>query len=424
MTATAASAAADDDTLLAGEYRNVRAASLHFCRNLEIEDFGLQAIPETSPVKWHLAHTTWFFETFVLRDRLPGYRVFHPVFAELFNSYYQAVGPQFPRARRHLLSRPTVREVFAYRAHVDDAMARLLAGGVPDETRSLVVLGLHHEQQHQELFFTDLKYNLALNPLAPAYAIEPLPPAPSRPAPLAWQAFPGGPTVLGSDGDEGFVFDNETPRHQALLQPFELASRLVTNGEFLAFVEDGGYREPRHWLADGWAWVRDNDIRHPLYWRCAAGEWREFTLHGETLLDPARPVCHVNAYEADAYARWAGARLPTEAEWEHVARQRPVTGQFVESGRHHPDAAVDDQLFGALWQWTGSAYRPWPGFRAPRGAIGEYNAKFMCNQLVLRGGSCVSARRHLRATYRNFFYPVDRWQFSGIRLARDPGGTP
>lgn len=412
---------------LVAQYRDVRALSEMYCSPLCNEDYGLQAIPETSPAKWHLAHTSWFFETFVLKPFVERYREFHPQFNVLFNSYYNGIGEQHPRAQRGLLSRPTVAEVYAYRRHVDTAVLALLRKPATNEITSRILLGLHHEHQHQELFFTDLKYNLSCNPLAPAY----LPWADGAwlqdesLAPLTWERYDGGIMRLGADtADHAFVFDNETPAHRTLIEPFLFASRPVSNGEFLQFVEAGGYTDPQWWLADGWQQVRQQQWQHPLYWQTGKHGWREFTLHGLLPLDPSRPVCHVSAYEADAYARWAGARLPTEQEWEFVARQRRLTGQFVDRRRYHPDPgtqADDDQLFGAVWQWTSSAYTPYPRYRPAAGALGEYNGKFMCNQLVLRGGACVSDRRHIRATYRNFFYPGDRWQFSGIRLARDPG---
>ncbi|MDF1820070.1 MAG: ergothioneine biosynthesis protein EgtB [Alcanivoracaceae bacterium] len=417
---------------LAQAFRQVRAASMRFCEPLAIEDYGLQAVAETSPVKWHLAHTSWFFETFILKPLMSGYQAFDERFEYLFNSYYNGVGAQFPRAQRSLLSRPTVEQVLAYRDHVDTHMVRLLEDSTSTETPTpeqarvvqRCVLGLHHEQQHQELMHTDLKFNLACNPLFPEYRplrgrwLEP------AAAALAWHDFEGGITGIGmNESDSLFCFDNETPHHRVLLEPFQLASRLSTNAEFLAFVDAGGYQQPQWWLSDGWARVQQDNWQHPLYWHKRDGQWFEFTLYGLQPLDPSRPVSHISAYEADAFARWSDARLPTEFEWESVARQHPVTGQFLDSDHLHPRSADPAngpaQMHGALWQWTSSSYAPYPGYQPADGALGEYNGKFMCNQLVLRGGSCVSERQHVRSTYRNFFYPGDRWQFSGVRLARN-----
>ncbi len=408
-------------------FRSVRQAWKEYCQPLKLEDYGLQAAAETSPPKWHLGHTSWFFETFVLVPFARDYQCFNPAFEHLFNSYYNGVGEPFPRPERGLLSRPTLEEVLAWRHQVDDAVQRLLAETNHAHARSIrerVLLGLHHEQQHQELFFTDLKYSLYRNPLFPEYTPAPDDtPVSDRAPPLQWHDFTGGISMLGNDGEDSFVFDNERPRHRVFLEPFSLASRPVTNGEFLAFIEDGGYRRPELWLADGWSTVEQQGWQAPLYWLCRDDDWYQFTLHGLRPLDRHAPACHLSAYEADAYARWAGARLPTEAEWEHVAAQQPVRGQFVDRGHHQPLPATEPgltQLFGTVWEWTSSAYAPYPGFRPAGGTLGEYNGKFMCNQLVLRGGSCVSDRRHIRASYRNFFYPPDRWQFSGVRLARDP----
>lgn len=404
---------------LTERFAAVRADSLRFCAPLEPEDYGLQAMADTSPPKWHLAHTTWFFETFVLRPYLEGYRAFNPAFEVLFNSYYNGIGEQFPRPQRGLLSRPLLQEVLDYRRHVDAGVEQLLAVDHPqvETVRGLVELGTHHEQQHQELFFTDIKYSLSRNPLCPAYTDGGETPG-SALRPMGWLEHPGGVTAIGHSSD-GFCFDNEQPAHDVLLQPFALADRLVTNGEYLAFMEDGGYRRPELWLSDGWATVCERDWRAPLYWRESGDGWREYSLYGLIPLDPARPVSHVSGYEADAYARWADARLPTEFEWEALAADVPVDGQFVDSHRLHPEPAVgsDRQLYGCLWEWTSSAYAPYPGYRPASGAVGEYNGKFMANQLVLRGGSCVTSRSQLRPTYRNFFYPPDRWQFTGIRMA-------
>jgi len=413
---------------LIDEYRRVRALSEQLCEPLAVEDYVLQTAVEASPPKWHLAHVSWFFETFLLRPYLDGYRVFHERFDYLFNSYYEQTGTGFwPRPERGLLSRPTVAEVYAYRAHVDAGMERLLADCRPERwpvVAERLAIGLSHEQQHQELLVTDIKYNLAYNPLRPAYR-EDLPANPfAQPAPLSFTALEGGLIEIGAAGD-GFGYDNEFPRHRTWLAPYRLANRLVTNAEYLAFVEDGGYRNPALWLADGWTRVKQDGWQAPLYWgRSDDGVWQEMTLGGPRALNPAEPVCHVSYFEADAFARWAGKRLPSEAEWEHAAAGRPVAGNFVDDGRFHPRPAPASaegpaQLFGDCWEWTGSAYLPYPGYRAADGALGEYNGKFMCGQMVLRGGSCATSRDHARASYRNFFYPHERWQFKGIRLAED-----
>jgi len=415
--------------VLAERYREVRAATERLCEPLETEDYVVQTMPDVSPTKWHLAHVSWFFETFVLKPGAPGYRSPDARFEYLFNSYYNAVGRQHPRPQRGQLTRPTVREVFDYRAHVDEAMARLLdRGDLDPATTARIELGLHHEQQHQELLLMDIKHVFSCNPLEPAYR-RGAAPAEGAPAPaLEWIDRDGGLAEIGHDG-EGFCYDNETPRHRVFVQPFRLASRLVTNGEYLEFVEDGGYRRPELWLADGFARLGEERWQAPLYWTRRDGSWSEFTLGGPRPLALDAPVCHLSYYEADAYAAWAGARLPTEAEWERVAAEREVAGNFVESGALHPLAAgsggeggAPRQLYGDVWEWTSSAYAPYPGFRAAEGAVGEYNGKFMCNQYVLRGGACVTPRSHVRATYRNFFYAHNRWQFAGLRLARDAGG--
>jgi ergothioneine biosynthesis protein EgtB len=412
---------------LAALYREVRRATEALCEPLEIEDYVLQSMPDASPVKWHLAHTAWFFETFVLAPHRPGYRPLHPQFAVLFNSYYNAVGPRWPRPQRGLLSRPTVAEVYGYRAHVDEQMTALFESASADLPRHIadaIVLGLNHEQQHQELLLTDLKHALAANPLRPAY--REIAPQGGKPPALAWQTFPAGVVWVGHDG-EGFAFDNESPRHRVFLDGFRLASRPATNGEFLAFMADGGYERPELWLSDGWAARQAHDWAAPLYWERDGNGWTSMTLAGPRPVDPDEPVCHVSYYEADAFARWAGARLPTEAEWETAAATVPVAGHFVEAGRYHPAAAAAAgdgpiyQLYGDVWQWTASPYVAYPGYAPPPGALGEYNGKFMCNQMVLRGASCATPRGHARRSYRNFFPPEARWQFTGIRLARDLG---
>ena len=413
---------------LAQLYRETRAQSLEFCTPLENDDYGLQAEAFVSPPKWHLAHTSWFFETFLLKPFAEGYLTPDPRYEILFNSYYNGVGEQFPRPRRGLLSRPTLAQVLDYRAHVDGAMASLLTlESHPDRhaIAARAVLGVEHERQHQELFFTDIKYSLATNPLLPTFAEPSMEPGNARSADAAalqWHCYEGGLVETGF-GDTGFCFDNELPRHKIYLQAFELATRLVSNGEYQHFIDDGGYQRPELWLADGWEAVQTRGWQAPHYWLQGQDEAMEYTLHGVQARQPATPVCHVSGYEADAYARWAGARLPTEAEWEHAAAGTVAAGG-VDAGHFHPRAAkaVDglQQLYGDCWQWTQSAYSPYPGFKPSPGAIGEYNGKFMSNQWVLRGGSCVSKARQLRPSYRNFFYPQDRWQFSGIRLARNP----
>lgn len=420
-----ARAISDPRESVAARFTAVRRMSEALSRPLEPEDYGLQAMPDVSPAKWHLAHTTWFFETFLLKAFVPGYRPFHPQFEYLFNSYYEQVGTPFPRAHRGQLSRPTVTEVFRYRAQVDDALVTLLATVEADrwsEVAARATLGCHHEEQHQELFLTDIKYNFAINPLKPAYRGD-LPVASAGAGvTLKWTEYPGGTAEIGHAGT-GFGFDNESPRHPTLLAPYALAARPVTNGEYLEFIEAGGYRRPEYWLADGWRTARERHWQAPLYWGKAAGHWTLFTLAGQRPLNEHEPVCHVSFYEADAYARWAGKRLPTEAEWEDVAQSHKRHGNLREAGYLHPLPATPGetpaQLFGDVWEWTSSAYAPYPGYRPAAGALGEYNGKFMVNQLVLRGGSCVTPARHIRASYRNFFYPADRWQFSGIRLADD-----
>jgi len=406
---------------LADRYREVRAASEGLCAPLSPEDCGLQSMPDASPVKWHLAHTSWFFETLVL-EQLPGYTPFHADFRLLFNSYYQSVGAQHPRPERGVLSRPSLEEVRAYRRHVDQGILHLLDAGAPLSSLAVVELGLHHEQQHQELILSDLKHAFSRNPLRPVYRERASEPAGAAQR-LRWHGFGGGLREIGHAG-QGFAFDNERPRHRVFVEAFELASRPVTNAEFMAFVRDDGYARPELWLSDGFATVAARGWRAPLYWEERDGETRIFTLAGMIPLRADEPVCHVSHYEADAYARWAGARLPTEAEWEVAAQEAPREGGFVETGRLHPAPSQPCEghpaaLFGDVWEWTSSAYTPYPGFRPLAGALAEYNGKFMSNQLVLRGGSCATPQSHIRASYRNFFPPDARWQWSGIRLARD-----
>ncbi len=406
-------------------YRRVRAVSEEICRPLETEDYVIQTMDDVSPPKWHLAHTSWFFETFLLKPRLRGYQDFHPRFNYLFNSYYEAVGERHPRPRRGLLSRPTVEQVYRYRAHVDCLMTELIETAEDDTWRQLeplLTLGLHHEQQHQELLLTDLKHILAANLLRPVY--RPRPEAAPAAAPeLTWSRSRGGVFEIGFDGS-GFSYDNESPRHRVYLQDFGLASRLVTNREYVEFIEAGGYQQPQHWLSEGWTTVMAQGWAAPLYWEKIDGRWRHMTLAGLRPVDENEPVCHVSYFEADAYARWRGHRLPTEAEWEVAAAGRPLAGNFYDNGLLHPAAAPADapapsQLFGDVWEWTQSPYTAYPGFRTAPGAVGEYNGKFMCNQFVLRGGSCATSADHIRLSYRNFFPPHARWQFSGIRLAQD-----
>jgi ergothioneine biosynthesis protein EgtB len=424
------------DAPFAVRYRAVRGATERLCEPLSPEDCQVQSMDDASPTKWHLAHTSWFFETFVLDRAVPNYVAFHPEFHVLFNSYYQTVGPQHPRPQRGLLTRPALDTILAYRRHVDDAMLALLGqpGGVSAFPAAVIELGLHHEQQHQELILTDVKHLFSRNPLRPAYRECPAAP-PIEIAPLRWHSYAGGLQWIGHDGP-GFAFDNEGPRHRVFAEAFELADRLVTNGEFLAFVEEDGYARADLWLSDGWNTRQARGWSAPLYWEQCDGGWRVLTLAGTRGWRADEPVCHVSYYEADAFARWAGARLPTEAEWEVAAAASlgsdagagdtvaRATSNFVERGLLHPappgaDTATPRQLFGDVWEWTQSPYTPYPGYRPPAGALGEYNGKFMCNQLVLRGGSCVTPASHMRATYRNFFPPDARWQFSGIRLARD-----
>jgi ergothioneine biosynthesis protein EgtB len=405
----------------ATRYRQVRAATEALCQPLEIEDFVIQSAVFVSPTRWHLAHTSWFFETFVLAQASGGYRPVHPQYDYLFNSYYNLVSAQFPRPDRGLLSRPTVQEVFAYRRTIDERMEECMRAGLTPGLAKVVELGLHHEQQHQELMLTDIKHVFSRNPLLPVY--QPGAPAPDAgQVALRWARIEGGLVWIGHAGD-GFAFDNEGPRHQAFLRPFELAARLTSAGEYLEFIRDGGYRRPELWLSDGWAAVQARGWRAPAYWTERDGQWQLFSLSGQRPIDPAEPVCHVSLYEADAYARWAGARLASEQEWELASADSELAGNFVEAARFHPCAASAGeglrQMFGDSWEWTSSAYLGYPGYRAPAGAIGEYNGKFMSSQMVLRGGSCATPESHIRPTYRNFFPPEARWQFTGIRLARE-----
>ncbi len=400
-------------------YAGVRARTERLAEPLASEDQSVQSMPDASPTKWHLAHTTWFYETFILAPNLPGYAHFDPRFTFLFNSYYKQLQGHPLRANRGLMSRPNLDEVREYRKYVDAQMSELLGRPLASELVALVELGLNHEQQHQELILTDIKHALWSNPLHPAY----LPlgkDSPQSSAGMSWTAFEEGLHEIGHTSP-GFAFDNESPRHKIYLYPFLLASRLVSNGEYLAFMADGGYRRPELWLSDGWDTVCAQHWESPLYWIREDDRWLAYTLGGVRPLDVNEPVCHVSFYEADAYARWAGKRLPTEAEWELAAAGCPVEGNLLERERYHPAPpdASDGllQLFGDVWEWTASPYVGYPGYKPPAGVLGEYNGKFMCNQMVLRGGSCATARSHIRASYRNFFPPAARWQFMGIRLA-------
>jgi ergothioneine biosynthesis protein EgtB len=456
------------DSLIA-DYQKVRKFSEQLCETLETEDYVIQSMPDVSPTKWHLAHTSWFFETFLLNSIVPNYTSPHLQYAYLFNSYYNSLGQRHCRPKRGLISRPTVKETYEYRAYVDDYMLNLLETcneGQLTRIAPILTLGLHHEQQHQELMTTDIKHVLSCNPLHPVYRSGPLstgrvgagsaqeagsvqatgsaqattpaasPQGPTVPA-ITWVTFPEGLAWIGHEGDS-FCYDNEEPRHREFIHAFQLASRLVTNGEYLQFIEAGGYSDPLLWLSEGWYTLQQEDWEAPLYWEKHAGRWFYMTLSGFREVDMTEPVCHVSYYEADAFARWAGARLPTEAEWELAAKDLPIDGNFVEDGFYHPlplniraesvqgagsaqgtIPTVLNQMYGDAWEWTQSPYSPYPGYKPAPGAIGEYNGKFMCNQFVLRGGSCATSQTHIRATYRNFFPANARWQFMGLRLARE-----
>jgi ergothioneine biosynthesis protein EgtB len=408
----------------AEQFAAVRRCTTDLCAPLSVEDQVVQPMPDASPVKWHLAHTTWFFERFVLASL--GDEPFDAAFDYLFNSYYEAVGARVERARRGMLTRPSLERVHAYRAAVDRRVLHALAeNALDDEVRARLELGLHHEQQHQELILTDLKYTLGTQPLRPAYR-ELSRSAPAAPAPVRWRGFDGGIVELGAP-DAGFAFDNERPRHRALVAPFSLATRPIANAEVLTFIADGGYRDPRLWLSDGWQLVQAERWEAPLYWARRDGEYALYELAGVRAVDPGETACHLSYYEADAIARWLGARLPTEAEWEHAAAASVLDGNFADRGRLHPERAADGdlaQLFGDVWEWTASSSSPYPGFRPLGGALGEYNGKFMSGQQVLRGGSCLTPAGHIRRSYRNFFPPVARWQMSGARLALDEGTSP
>jgi ergothioneine biosynthesis protein EgtB len=419
-------------------FHQIRDFTSMLCAGLEPEDCVVQSMPDVSPTKWHLAHTTWFFETFILKKFSPSYRPEIPQYAYLFNSYYNAAGDMHRRDLRGLISRPTVREAQRYRASIDSHVDNLLSGAdekLLDEIEPILVLGFHHEQQHQELLVTDIKHVFAQNPLYPVFRegaarhyvrAEERTAPPTRPGRYQFIDFDEATIEIGHDG-LGFAYDNEEPRHRALVPAFSLATRPVTNGEYMAFIEDNGYARPEFWLSLGWMTVNEQRWKAPLYWTKHEGAWWNFTLSGFRPVEESEPVTHVSYFEADAYANWADARLPTEFEWERAASDCPIEGNFVDEEKFHPcalPASGDDrrlrQMFGDVWEWTRSAYSPYPGYRAAPGALGEYNGKFMCNQYVLRGGSCATSRSHIRRTYRNFFQPEKRWQFTGIRLARDP----
>lgn len=409
---------------LSQEFIQVRTDSEALCTPLEIEDYGIQTMPDVSPPKWHLAHTSWFFETFLLRPFFKRYQEFDENYARLFNSYYEQVGTYHTRAERGLLSRPTIKQIYAYRQHVNAAMLALLEQETQPNYSEIVrrsCIGLHHEQQHQELLLTDIKHIFAYNPLRPVYRELPINNV-NHALSLSWHEQVGGVYEVGTNPGGHFAYDNEMPRHKIYLNPFRLASRLVTNGEYLEFINAGGYQNPVYWLSDGWKTVQTQHWQAPLYWIKRDTQWHEMTLGGLRKLDEHAPVSHVSLYEAHAYANWCNKRLPYEAEWEIVARQQTIAGNLRDSGYLQPMVAVSHgltQFYGDVWEWTRSSYSPYPGYRADAGALGEYNGKFMSNQVVLRGGSCVTPKNHIRATYRNFFYPGDRWQFSGIRLAED-----
>jgi ergothioneine biosynthesis protein EgtB len=407
-------------------YIRVRQESESICSALKVEDYGIQTMPDVSPPKWHLAHTAWFFETLLLKPYLPEYQCYHPKFAELFNSYYNSLGGQHPRPERGLLARPTVSEIYQYREYVDDAMAALLAHPKHpqwQDIESRTILGLNHEQQHQELLLTDIKHIFAYNPLQPVFRDIKLPRTMSSiRRELPWLEFPAAVYDVGWQGDS-FAYDNESPCHKQYLQGFRLAPRLVTNGQYIEFMESGAYQNALLWLSDAWIEVSKQAWQAPLYWQKIENDWWHMTLSGLQQVDLHAPVCHVSYFEADAYARWKGKRLATEAEWELAARKYDIAGNFRDSGFLQPvTAGVENgqhQFYGDVWEWTMSPYSPYPGYDQQRGPLGEYNGKFMSNQMVLRGGSCVTPLGHIRASYRNFFYPADRWQFSGIRLAED-----
>lgn len=415
---------------LAKKYKEVRNFTELLCKPLVTEDYVIQSMPDVSPTKWHLAHTSWFFETFVLSKVNLNYEPTHPQYSYLFNSYYIQAGERHARPERGLLSRPTVEEVYRYRRYVDENMLEFLERAEDaqmEKTSSVIEIGLHHEQQHQELMVTDIKHVFSVNPLRPAYlnSVKNNNSKPRSISKINWIEFPEGVYSIGHEGT-GFAYDNECPRHREFVESFQIAPLLVTNRQYMAFIEDGAYERPELWLSDGWYAVEANRWKAPPYWEKKNGHWWNFTLSGMRELDPNEPVCHVSYYEADAYARWTGARLPTEAEWEIAASKLPIEGNFVDSGNYHPVVLSHEtsdhallQMFGDVWEWTLSPYTPYPGFKTLPGTLGEYNGKFMANQMVLRGGSCATSKSHIRKTYRNFFAPSARWQFTGVRLAKD-----
>jgi ergothioneine biosynthesis protein EgtB len=412
---------------LLNRYLEVRKQTEYLCEPLEIEDYLIQTMANVSPTKWHLAHTSWFFETFILSNFIKNYKSYHPKFAYLFNSYYVQAGERHCRPKRGLISRPTVQEVYEYRHYVDEQMSTLLKyphGNDLNRLYDVTEIGLNHEQQHQELMITDIKHVFSMNPLYPAYRHRDVTLSSDIPA-LHWVDFDGGLMNIGHVSD-GFCFDNELPRHNTYIHSFQLANRLITNAEYLEFMKDGGYKRPEIWLSDGWNIVDRQNWNSPYYWEKRENEWWMITLQGPRKVNPSEPVCHISHYEADAFARWSNARLATEAEWEIASQHVPVEGNLVESENYHPVPLTDQddskslyQMHGDVWEWTQSAYLPYPGYKPLTGALGEYNGKFMANQIVLKGGSCATPKSHIRKSYRNFFHPDTRWQFTGIRLARD-----
>lgn len=409
---------------LASSFVSTRQLSMEIIEPLSEEDCQIQSMPDASPSKWHLAHTSWFFETFILKKFVQGYQSFNPHYEELFNSYYNAVGKQFNRPQRGMLSRPSLSEIVQYRQHVEAAIQKFVpSDGCTIAALELLEIGIQHEKQHQELMLTDIQHGLFQNSILPAYASD-IQAQESNAAPMSWIEFEGGLKEIGA-GTEGYAFDNERPQHSYYLKPFKLASRTVTNTEYLDFIQSGGYRESQHWLADGWAWVQESNVDSPLYWRCSGenkDQWYQFGLAGEVPLNGEQPVCHLNYFEASAYAAWAGKRLPTEFEWEHASAKSQDSPSYLDLSKLRPEIASRaglTQMFGNIWEWTSSSYSAYPGFQPFGGDAGEYNGKFMSGQFVLRGGSCVSPENHIRASYRNFFYPHQSWQYSGIRLAED-----
>jgi len=416
----------DDRNNLIERFKTVRNFSLSICKPLKTEDYVIQSMPDVSPTKWHLAHTSWFFEAFILKNAIKNYKSLHPQYSYLFNSYYVQIGERFTRAIRGLLSRPTVEEVYIYRNYVDENIINFLQNCTENELNEygpIIEIGINHEQQHQELMLTDIKHVFSVNPLHPVYA-DKYPPMVNYVSELSFKKYPENIYKIGNDGSE-FGYDNEFPKHKEYLNSFGIAHRLITNSEFINFIDDGGYKKSELWLSDGFASAEKNEWQAPLYWEKVEGEWWNFKLTGYHKVDLNEPVCHISYYEADAFARWTGYRLPTEGEWEVAAGDIVIGGNFVENEYFHPVAVSENrnkqlaQMFGDVWEWTMSPYVPYPGFKTLPGALGEYNGKFMSNQIVLRGGSCATSVTHIRKTYRNFFYPQNRWQFMGLRLAKD-----